>query len=246
VDKGDGIADSSEQTTKGDERMIDISDLIHDLETASQETGSDMPRLGSRKELIEARNVLQDRFASIEMRNKQLEDVCCVANQAYSCVDEWWGSASTKQAARDSMWRLGRALRQAGYDTDYRDNIDWRGSILKELNDSGFYPSTNDPYNANAPDFVYDPDAPNNSRIFGNAKGPTIRQIVFEWKALKGEIHHSLDARIELETKQKILVEFATELVNFLDYGNLMTQKYHDLMNKIRCLLDLPEPPRVK
>lgn len=114
----------------------------------------------------------------LRRRIAELESVCHVAEQAYCCVDEWWGSASTKQAARDSMWRLGRALRQNGFKVVDYDNLDWRGAILKELNDAGFYPSTNDPYHAVKPDFVYDPDAPDNKRIFGNAVGMTLKEII--------------------------------------------------------------------
>lgn len=133
-------------------------------------------------------DALRAELAQARARNKLLEKICDVANQTYSCVDEWWGQASTKQAARDSMWRLGNALRHAGFVTDYQDNLDWRGAILKELNDAGFYPSVDDPYHATAPDFVYDPTAPDNKRIFGNAIGPTITQIVNDLAAARARI----------------------------------------------------------
>jgi len=135
----------------------------------------------------EVENQYKEEIERLRNRIKQLEGVCDVANKALSCIEEWQGMASTKQAARDSLWRLGRALKQAGWEYAWQDNLDWRGSTFKELNDAGFYPSTDDPYHATKPEFVYDPEAPiaHPARVFGNAVGPTIKEIVTEWLAMK-------------------------------------------------------------
>lgn len=126
-----------------------------------------------------------DRLSQLEKENQALRDLSDLAAKASVTFEDWLGQASTMQAAKDAMWRLGRALRQNGYPSCDRDDLDWRGSILKELNDAGFYPSTTDPYHDSKPDFVYDPEAPQNRRIFGNAVGPTLVEIVAEWKLFR-------------------------------------------------------------
>jgi hypothetical protein len=153
----------------------------------------------------------------------QLRNLCDVANSAYSTVDEWLGQASTYQAAKDALWRMGRALRQAGYETDHKNNLDWRGSILKELNDAGFYPSTNDPYHATAPDFVYDPDAPKAipARVFGNAKGPTIIDILAEVAQLRGALEKAERTLADIEAMSTCSPEHP--------WRNCKSQTYSDM-----------------
>lgn len=116
-------------------------------------------------------------------RIEQLEKICEIANFTLSVIDEWLGMASTRQAADDSIWRLHRALQQAGWDYKWRGNLEWRGSILKELNDAGFFPNSPNGYQDGAR-FVYDPTAAIDEpgRVFGNAYGPTIAEVVERMK----------------------------------------------------------------
>ena len=108
---------------------------------------------------------------------KRLKNLCIIASQTMTVIDEWLGSASTRQAATDSMWRLNRVLEQNGFPYENKHILDWRGSILHELNDAGFYPNSPDAYGEHCR-FVYDPSAPERKRIFGNAVGPTLKEVV--------------------------------------------------------------------
>jgi hypothetical protein len=145
--------------------------------------------------LVKERDALRTENEKLHQRVVELEQICQVANDALSCIEEWQGMASTKQAAYDSLWRLHRALQSAGWEYNWKDNLDWRGSILKELNDAGFYPNSDDAYSADCR-FVYDPDAPKSkpARVFGNAVGPTIEEIVLLWKIGEDEIKRYIDA----------------------------------------------------
>lgn len=62
-----------------------------------------------------------------------------VCAETWNTVDEWLGSASTRQAAMDALWRMRRALEAAGYPTNesIRDNISWRGSVLESMERAG-------------------------------------------------------------------------------------------------------------
>lgn len=53
-----------------------------------------------------------------------------------SGIEEWLGSASTRQAAEESLWRLRRALERAGYDMRPA-TLAYRGSLLRALSDVG-------------------------------------------------------------------------------------------------------------
>jgi hypothetical protein len=127
---------------------------------------------------------LMEQADKAEARTVELDRIVAVANDTASCYLEL-PDATTQQAWRDSMWRLTQALRGAGYQYKH-NNLDWRGSIFKELNDAGFYPNSANAYDAGAR-FVYDPNADkdNPARVFGNATGPTIAEIVKEWLAGK-------------------------------------------------------------
>ena len=63
---------------------------------------------------------------------------CCqVAADTMQVINEWLGSASTREAAYDSMWRLDRTLRQAGFPPK-REPLEWRGLVLAALEKEGF------------------------------------------------------------------------------------------------------------
>lgn len=73
-------------------------------------------------------------MASIVPR-EALEEIAVVANDTVATINEWLGNASTRQAATDSLWRLGRLLQRHGLSTSYRlgehwSPLTWRGVIL--------------------------------------------------------------------------------------------------------------------
>lgn len=127
-----------------------------------------------------------DHWNTSKAEVERLKNLCIIASQTMTVIDEWMGAASTRQAAMDSMWRLNRALEQNGFPYENRHILDWRGSVLHELNDAGFYPNSDNAYAADTR-FVYDPDAPAGHRIFGNAVGPTIKEVVAENQRLTAE-----------------------------------------------------------
>lgn len=66
-----------------------------------------------------------------------IEAACGVAVEMLQTVDDWIGMASTRQAAVDAMWRLRRTLQRAGFRVHVRDDLRWRGSILRALEQAG-------------------------------------------------------------------------------------------------------------
>ena len=57
---------------------------------------------------------------------------------AITAVDEWLGSASTAQYAKDALWRAARALQNAGIKVPMNTDGDhWRGSVFRALEKCG-------------------------------------------------------------------------------------------------------------
>jgi hypothetical protein len=61
-----------------------------------------------------------------------------IAAQACATVDEWLGSATTRQTADEAMWRLRRTLQKAGVRVPAQAAYDYRGSILRALERAGY------------------------------------------------------------------------------------------------------------
>lgn len=72
-----------------------------------------------------------------ETRLKKLETLAQVAAEALTAIDDWLGNASTREAAEDSIRRLWRALQAVGFDGHVRDNLGWRGSLLRAMDRAG-------------------------------------------------------------------------------------------------------------
>lgn len=121
-------------------------------------------------------------FDNLEKENETLRGICQTARDTLGEIDDWLGSASTRQAAMDSLWRLQRRLQQAGFTYNWRNALDWRHVTLKELNDAGFFNS--------ADFFRYDPTADKEQpyRVYGNAEGPTLKEFVAQRNAMVEEI----------------------------------------------------------
>lgn len=73
----------------------------------------------------------------LEQRVKVLEAVCALAVETLTTVDDWQGHASTRQAAVDALFRLSRALQRAGFPSRVTDDLRWRGSIIRALEQAG-------------------------------------------------------------------------------------------------------------
>jgi hypothetical protein len=72
-----------------------------------------------------------------ETRLKKLETLAQVAAETLTVIDDWLGHASTREAAEDSMRRLWRALQAVGFNRNVRDNLGWRGSLLRAMDRAG-------------------------------------------------------------------------------------------------------------
>lgn len=68
---------------------------------------------------------------------RALREACLVAADTLTTVDEWMGHASTRQAAQDALWRLNRAVQRAGIPTHVSNDLRWRGSIIRALEQAG-------------------------------------------------------------------------------------------------------------
>jgi len=74
------------------------------------------------------------------------------------------------------MYRLSRAPRRGRLPYQGDRALNWRGSVLNELNAAGFF------HSSDRGAFVYDPTAEKERpyRNHGNAVGPTLKEIVKE------------------------------------------------------------------
>jgi hypothetical protein len=72
-----------------------------------------------------------------EPRLKKLETLTQVAADTLMAIDDWLGNASTREAAEDSIRRLWRALQAVGFNAHVRDNLGWRGSLLRAMDRAG-------------------------------------------------------------------------------------------------------------
>jgi hypothetical protein len=73
---------------------------------------------------------VQDRF-------EQLEELARAAFDAAISVEEWLGNAGTRQAATDALRRLEVKLMATGFEPPIGKNLDFRGSILDDLERMG-------------------------------------------------------------------------------------------------------------
>lgn len=122
-----------------------------------------------------------DEIERLRVENETLKGICQATRDTLGTIDDWLGSASTQQAAKDSMWRLQRRLQQAGFEYSWRNALEWRHVTLKELNEAGFF---------NSPDFFrYDPTADKEKpyRVYGNAQGVTLKEFVERYEIARAE-----------------------------------------------------------
>lgn len=76
-----------------------------------------------------------EEWAAILAEREQLRVVARAASDANCVYHDWRSQASTFEAADDSMRRLDRILRRAGYVGDRA--LDWRGSLIDAMRRCG-------------------------------------------------------------------------------------------------------------
>lgn len=147
-----------ERADRLEEQHKERSDRCNELWKQTLEMVENAKKPGSPEEIVALR-----RLASI-------------ARDAATQFSDWIGQASTRNAAVDSMYRLSRALTHAGFPYNGDASLNWRGSILDELNAAGFF------FCEEKEAFVFDPDAEKGPpyRNHGNAVGPTLKEVVAE------------------------------------------------------------------
>lgn len=70
-------------------------------------------------------------------RHEQLEEIARAAFDAVISVEEWLGSAGTREGATDALRRLEIKLMAAGFQPPIGKNLNFRGSILDDLERMG-------------------------------------------------------------------------------------------------------------
>jgi hypothetical protein len=70
-------------------------------------------------------------------RIEELEGIARAAFDEVVSVEEWLGSAGTRQAAADALRRLETKLIATGFQVPIGKNLDFRGSILDDLERMG-------------------------------------------------------------------------------------------------------------
>lgn len=135
---------------------------------------------------------------------------------AFAVIDEWLGHAGTRQTALDAMLRAVRELKARGYDPKPSRILDWRGSLIRELNEAGFY---------NGPDDLmhYDPAG---LHVTGNATGPTLKELIHE--------------RNEARAQAAQLREVCEQFIAYRDRAgaiNFQLEKADDYFRAIRAAL---------
>lgn len=112
---------------------------------------------------------LMGKLKATEAERDELRTIAQATRDTLTVLDEWLGMASTRNAALDSMRRLGLMLGRVGIKYDWRHILDWRLSLIEELWQARFY---------SGPDghWHYVPGDP--APVFGNAEGPELAEIV--------------------------------------------------------------------
>ena len=65
-----------------------------------------------------------------------LREVAGITAETLRTIDNWLGSASTREAAMEALWRLRRILEALGY-TMPLEHLAWRGQIIRAMEEAG-------------------------------------------------------------------------------------------------------------
>lgn len=72
------------------------------------------------------------------MSDEIVKDALEKCAHAFTAINDWLGSASTRQYAMDAVWRAEKALNAAGVPVVMRtDSEHWRGSVFRALEKCG-------------------------------------------------------------------------------------------------------------
>lgn len=84
---------------------------------------------------MEPRQSKPEHLRGCDMQNRleQLETLARAAFDALVSIEDWQGSASTRQAATDALRRPEVKLIAAGFERPTRSNLKFRGAILDDL-----------------------------------------------------------------------------------------------------------------
>ena len=88
---------------------------------------------------MEPRQSKPEHLWGCDMQNRleQLETLARAAFDALVSIEDWQGSASTRQAVTDALRRLDVKLIAAGFERPTRSNLKFRGAILDDLERMG-------------------------------------------------------------------------------------------------------------
>jgi hypothetical protein len=66
-----------------------------------------------------------------------LRELAGIAADTLTTIDNWLGSAGTRESAMDALWRLTRILQGMGYQLPH-GNLRWRGQLVRAVEEAGF------------------------------------------------------------------------------------------------------------
>jgi hypothetical protein len=96
-----------------------------------------------------------------------LRELAGITADALTTIDNWLGSAGTREAAMDALWRLARILQGMGYELPH-DNLRWRGQLARALEEAGLGIGSDGALRVRRPEDKY----------WEAATGPLIKTIV--------------------------------------------------------------------
>jgi hypothetical protein len=69
-----------------------------------------------------------------------------------TCIQNWLGAASTREAAMESIWRVSRLLQRHGFQAHPQNELEWRGVIIKAMDEAGIGLGDDDKIRLRTPD----------------------------------------------------------------------------------------------
>jgi hypothetical protein len=78
----------------------------------------------------------QEEGCAITRELQMLRELAGITADTIVAIENWLGSAGTRESAMDSIWRLTRILQSFGYRLPL-ENLKWRGQMVRALEESG-------------------------------------------------------------------------------------------------------------
>jgi hypothetical protein len=176
------------------EEIEDLSARLHNAIAKLQEAMERLTRLGALVEEVAAKahaaandsnycrrvTVPEDLWLKLLANYRGKEEGCAVYHELQMLrelagitadtlvtVENWLGSAGTREGAMDSLWRLARILKGMGYALPL-DNLQWRGQLARALDDAGLGLGSDNTIRIRQPQ----------DRYWGAATGPAVKTIL--------------------------------------------------------------------